>query len=428
MIEQFTVSNFYSIREAQTLSFIPSRDDSMKEYYTHEICSDVRLLKIGIVYGSNASGKSNMLMALDYFKHLMTERPSSRAETLEFLPFLLDKNSRDEHSKMEMSFYLNAERYLLSVEFDSKRIYHEALKVYENRRPSIIYTRIYDNDKDQSIVSFGQKAHLKKSSQKTITGITINNCCVLAAFGQSNVEISRLNDVYNYFIHGIQNRLQPQMSMINYVKKRLKNDQNNEIKQFILKVLKASDFNITDFTLEEAETSLPADVEKAIKRREINDAITQAHTENLSFTNNLLFTHSVDNGNFPLNESVESQGTKRFMGMAMFLYELIKQNKTILIDEAESSIHYELLAYFIKLFLANSHGTAQLLITTHDINLLDEDFIRRDIIWFTDKDESGVTKLNRLSGLGLHKTLSPYNAYRQGKLSNLPFLGSIFLN
>ena len=69
-----------------------------------------------------------------------------------------------------------------------------------------------------------------------------------------------------------------------------------------------------------------------------------------------------------------------------------------------------------------------MLLTTHDINLLNEDFIRRDTIWFTDKDELGETKIVRLSSLGLHKNLSPYNAYKQGKLVKLPFLGSQYIN
>ena len=70
-----------------------------------------------------------------------------------------------------------------------------------------------------------------------------------------------------------------------------------------------------------------------------------------------------------------------------------------------------------------------MILTTHDLNLLNEDFIRRDTIWFTEKDDdNGETKLIRLSSLGLHKNLSPYNAYRQGKLVKLPFLGSLFLD
>ena len=99
-----------------------------------------------------------------------------------------------------------------------------------------------------------------------------------------------------------------------------------------------------------------------------------------------------------------------------------------MIDEIESSLHFELLSYFVRVYLANNTGTSQLLFATHDINLLDEDFIRRDTIWFTDKNEDAETELIRLSSLGLHKNLSPYNAYRQGKLIKLPFTGTIYMD
>lgn len=142
----------------------------------------------------------------------------------------------------------------------------------------------------------------------------------------------------------------------------------------------------------------------------------------------LLFKHKTDNGVFNLSEDFESRGTIRLLGMAVLLEELLLKQRFIPIDEVETSIHYELLSYFIKVFLANSEGTSQLLLTTHDINLLNEDCIRRDAIWFTDKDSCGETQLIRMSSLGLHKNLSPYNAYKQGKLVKLPFWSSPYLN
>ena len=142
----------------------------------------------------------------------------------------------------------------------------------------------------------------------------------------------------------------------------------------------------------------------------------------------LTFKHKAGDSLYELSEEYESNGTMRFLGMAVILNFLLKTNRFVPIDEVETSIHYELLAYFIKVFLANSNGTSQILLTTHDINLLNEDFIRRDTIWFTDKNELGETKIVRLSSLGLHKNLSPYNAYKQGKLVKLPFLGSQYIN
>ena len=118
----------------------------------------------------------------------------------------------------------------------------------------------------------------------------------------------------------------------------------------------------------------------------------------------------------------------RFMGMTTILKQLLFDSHFIAIDELETSIHYELLSYLIKVFIANSDNTSQLLFTTHDINLLNEDFVRRDTVWFTDKNSEGETHIERLSSMGLHKNLSPYNAYKQGKLVDLPFLGSQYLD
>ena len=125
---------------------------------------------------------------------------------------------------------------------------------------------------------------------------------------------------------------------------------------------------------------------------------------------------------------MESSGTIRFLGMLVILNYVLKSNRIVPIDEVETSIHYELLSYFIRVFLKNSDHASQLLLTSHDINLLNEDFIRRDTIWFTDKNQDGETNLVRLSSLGLHKHLSPYNAYKQGKLVKLPLLGDVCLN
>lgn len=105
----------------------------------------------------------------------------------------------------------------------------------------------------------------------------------------------------------------------------------------------------------------------------------------------LFFTHHTTNGDIELDEDLESMGTKRYMGLATVLYDLLARGVFLPIDEIETSIHYELLSYFIRVFLVNSKKHSQLIMTTHDINLLDENYIRRDTIWFTDKNDCGET-------------------------------------
>ncbi len=429
MIAEFTVENFYSIRSTQKISFEPSSDSFMSDEYTYEVKDGVRLLKVGIIYGANASGKSNVLGAIEFFKMLVLRVPKGRNDTTRAVPFLLDKASKTKMTKMSMSFYVNQLKYILSFELDKKRIYSETLTVYESIRPTKLYSRSYNPDTDSSVIEFGTNLKMAKKNQDAIAGNTINNCSVLAAFGNSNVEKTKLNDVYDYFAKQVKDVLAPGMLLSGYVKRHLDKDKDGDLKKFILNFLKASDFNIEDVTLHEEEELITPELEQLIQKAPIDDDAKSKMLKKGKITNTeLTFTHRAGDGLYELSEEYESNGTMRFLGMAVILNFLLKKNQFVLIDEVETSIHYELLSYFIKVFLANSNQTSQMLLTTHDINLLNEEFIRRDTIWFTDKDEQGETNVVRLSALGLHKNLSPYNAYKQGKLVKLPFLGSQYFD
>ena len=429
MIAEFSIENFFSIKSAQKISFEPSVDTFMSDEYSYEVKEGVRLLKVGIIYGANASGKTNILNAIEFFKILVLRMPKDRNEKTGVVPFMLDDISRNETTKLSMAFYINQSKYILSFELDAKHIYSETLIVYDSIRPTKLYNRSYDDSTDSTTIDFGVNLKMTKKSQDVISGNTINNCSVLAAFGKSNVERTKLNDVYDYFAKQVKDVLAPGMLLSGYVKSRLDKDETGDLKKFILNFLKASDFNIEDVVLHEEEELITPELEQLIQNAPIDkDAKAEMLRKGKITNTELTFKHKVGDKVYDLSEKYESNGTMRFLGMAVILNFLLKTNRFVSIDEVETSIHYELLAYFIKVFLANSNRTSQMLLTTHDINLLNEDFIRRDTIWFTDKDELGETKIVRLSSLGLHKNLSPYNAYKQGKLVKLPFLGSQYIN
>ena len=428
MIAEFTIENFFSIKSPQKISFEPSSDNFMSDEYSYEVKDGVRLLKLGIIYGANASGKTNILNAVEFFRMLVLRMPKDRNEKTGVVPFMLDDTSRNEKTKMSMVFYINQSKYILTFELDSKYIYSETLVVYDSIRPTKLYSRNYNATTDSTTIDFGTNLKMPRKSQDVISGNTINNCSVLAAFGKSNVERTKLNDVYDYFAKQVKDILAPGMLLSGYVKSQLDKDETGDLKKFILNFLKASDFNIEDVVLHEEEELITPELEQLIQNAPIDNEAKAEMLRKGKITNaELTFKHKVGDKLYDLSEEYESNGTMRFLGMAVILNFLLKTNRFVL-DEVETSIHYELLAYFIKVFLANSEGTSQMLLTTHDINLLNEDFIRRDTIWFTDKDEYGETKIVRLSSLGLHKNLSPYNAYKQGKLVKLPFLGSQYIN
>lgn len=396
MIAEFNVENYCSIRSRQTLSFVPSADSSLEDLYMVEVKPGVRLLKMGVLYGSNASGKTKVLQALSFFAQWLTMVPTDKSKPIDVIPFLLDKESRNHPTTMQMEFYLEQERYILTVRMTQNRVLEEKLVVYPSVQPALLYERTYNEQTDSSEIRFGKILNLGSKSQDTITGRTLNNCSVIAAFAQSNVEGSRLNIVYKWLTNCFPKMISPDFSIRDYLHQSLELG-NAALKPFVLNLLKASDFNITDFHIPQGDSTI-------------------------------VFQHHSSSFDGELPEQMESEGTMRFMAMAALEKALVCDKVCLNIDEIETSLHYELLTYFLRIFLANSTNGSQLLFATHDINLLDEDFIRRDVVWFTDKNMDGETRLLRLSGMGLHKNLSPYHAYRQGKLVPLPFLGSAYLN
>ncbi len=430
MIAEFKIRNFYSLRNEQTLSFIPTNDDTSRDIYTEEVADGVSLLKIGCIYGSNASGKTNILKALDFFSQFMVNDGLNKGDEIGVVPFLLDDVSDKERTQFEMSFYLNREKYKLNLVLDNKVIYEETLQVYSSVQPTLLYKRTYNPEKDATDIVFGGKVGLVKKSREAIEGNTFNKRTVIAAFGMSNVEKSRLNLVYDFFSQKIAPIMYPQSSLMGFTKRRITRDRDGRLKRFILHFLKASDFNISDIAIHEEEVSITPEMELVIKNTSAmpEKAKEEILKKGTLHSDEMFFVHHTSKGDKELDEELESRGTKRYMGLATILYDLLVHGVILPIDEIESSIHYELLSYFIKVFLVNSKRSGQLIISTHDINLLDEDYIRRDVIWFTDKNDCGETQLIRLSTLGLHKTLSVYNAYRQEKLVNLPFLDSIYMD
>lgn len=430
MIAEFKIKNFYSLRDEQTLSFIPTNDDTSRNIYTEEVADGVSLLKIGFVYGSNASGKTNILKALDFFAQVMVDDSLNKSDDIGVVPFLLDDVSENDRTQFEMTFYLNREKYKLNLALDNKVIYEETLLVYSSVQPTLLYKRTYNADKDATDIVFGGKVGLVKKSRDAIEGNTFNKRTLIAAFGKSNVEKSRLNLVYDFFSKGIAPIMYPQSDLMGFTKRRIKSDRDGRLKRFILHFLKASDFNISDISIHEEEVALTPEMEMMIKNTSAMPEMAKEEIlrKGTLHSDEMFFVHQTSNGDKELDEELESRGTKRYMGLATILYDLLVHGVILPVDEIETSIHYELLSFFIKVFLVNSKRGGQLIVSTHDINLLDEDYIRRDVIWFTDKKDGGETQLIRLSTLGLHKSLSVYNAYRQEKLVNLPFLDSIYMD
>ena len=418
MILQFKVKNFLSIRDEQTLDFTASTDNTYEEFAVVKI-KNVRISKLGVIYGPNASGKSNILKAL-FWLFMFATNEDFRKQSLGtgLVPFKMDKDSRNEHSFMSLIFYIGDSRYEYSIELNSERIYHEEMYYYPNSRKALVYERTWNPEKKSSSVTFGPLLKLTATQKLFIESNCVANATVLSTYQNSNVDRNgMLDDILEYMKTHILAALNARTDITSFANDMMKN--MKEIKPFIRDMLVQADFNITDMYLKEDNN------EQSIMMSKNMD------NDDLLFDpkplDDLYFTHQTPFYTGDMNDTEESEGTLRMYGLSALLFLLIKQNQILLGDEMENSLHYDLFTHFIKTFLVNSER-GQLIFSTHSLMLLDEEFIRRDMVYFTNKNEAGATEIYRAKDFGLHKEVSILNAYRAGKLGAKPNLGSIFTN
>ena len=197
MIRDFWVKNYLSIRDQQELSFVAKGPSS--ELVT-EVADGVFLYKLGILYGSNASGKSNMLIAMnEVFRLLIMPKSAATAEIGGCIPFVLAK---DEPTEMHVSFYADDTRYDYDVKFNGKHILSEALYYYPNKSKSLFYERSFVGENVQADIKFGASLKLQVKTQESIRENTLNNHSVLSVCRKAALkeDIAPFNTLHNWIM------------------------------------------------------------------------------------------------------------------------------------------------------------------------------------------------------------------------------------
>ncbi|MGY5353456.1 AAA family ATPase [Wenyingzhuangia sp. IMCC45467] len=426
MILEFKVKNYLSFREEQVLSFEPSTDKEYESQYCVEVKEGVKILKLGLVYGANASGKTNLLKALEFLRRFVLIQKKDKTKETDALSFQFDNSYIEEPSEFELSFYLNKIKYVYSVILDNDKVLVENLIYYPGTQPAVFFERQFDSKKQQSIVKFGGTINLKASDKKLLQGLTLKNSSVFSAFSKVNIEKSIFDEVFNWFNDDFMQLIKPSTDLFGWTSSNIEKD--NTCKDFVLEVLQQADFNISSIDIDEEEIEIDEKLETKISSMNIPDEMKEEILQKkILKAKEITFEHTTALMKKNLPKNLESSGTVRYYGLGGVLNKLLSSNTFLCIDEIENSLHYDLVAHFIKTFLMNSKNS-QLLFSTHDINLLNEDFLRRDTVWFVDKNEFGASELYSLLDFKLHKNLSPYNAYKIGKLGAKPELGEIILS
>lgn len=415
MLIEFTVTNYRSIKERQVLSMLPAgriKKETLPENLIDETSNQyhLNLLKSTILYGANASGKSNLLKAFHTLHQLVIHSADYKVgEGIPLYdPFKLDKNTEKQPTVLSIDFIAKDNyRYLYTIAFTAQKFVEESLFFYPKLKKTKLFVR------ENETISYGEKFEGNKQ-----VGF-YENQLLLSKVGTN--PITSLIEPYLL----IKNR------MVVYFLDQLTFNHTliNEIGQLLLKAEKLA-FSIPPKQfLNEVLKNFATGIEgiKVVKKK-------TKHTKK-EFTDFELFTiHDtyLNNEAFSkiyFNLTEESTGTQNLLLSAFLIYLALMTESLVVIDELDKSLHALLTKKLLNLFTVGNANHAQLIFTTHDVTLLDAALFRRDQIWFAEKDEYGATEFFPLSDFtGISKVKPLEEWYLRGRFGAIPIFDDLRIN
>lgn len=425
MIQELRFKNFLSFREETTFSFEADKSKDMEDVQVITMPDGVRLLKFALVYGANASGKSNLLNAFEFLNVFWLKKSNDSEDGTDVQPFMLDKETPNQPSVFDLKFYVEGDRYWYHLELDKNAVINERLYIYKSVQPTLLFKRDLENN--FSKLSFNN-AVLKVSStaQEKLELDCLKNISFFAAKGNANIDLGEIDKVRNWIKEKMLPSILPYTQMYEYAEKKINKDE--KLKSHILSFLHKADFNISGINSEIVKEVISNDMMKLIETSSMPEEDKEKLKKDGTFdTIRTTFIHKVKNSRgeeeYPFSEYQQSVGTKRMIGVESAIYSAENKSAFLCIDELESSLHPDLMEFLIQKFLENKESQSQLLISTHCLELLNltDDLIRKDSVWFTQKDESGNTELYSLIEFsGLNKMSSILKSYKNGRFGAKP--------
>ena len=434
MLIDFTIRNFMSYRDEVSLSMVAST--TVKECESSEGYSNVsvlengkRYLRTAAIYGANGSGKSTMIAAMDIFKSmvLLSFVDESIVKRLSLLCYRFDVERTKEPISMQIIFICKGERYRYGFEVGQNKVLTEWLYVLleGSTKESYCFKREGQNIKVNSKVVKGARGVDTK---------TRSNALFLSTAAQFNVEVAmRVKEWFRKrfnILSGLDD------NTLAYTARAFMH--NPLIRQQILNMIGIVDNCIKDMSIKEnvrvvnpqapsfeilsnLGIHLPAEANQRIEQHELE--IQATHD---------LYDNGAVIGKEQLNFKFESLGTTKLFALLGPFFDTIQNGGVLIIDEFGASLHTQLSVELLKLFYSTMNALgAQLIITTHDTNLLRKDLLRRDQIWFAEKSAEGASTLYSLVEYKINQANSVRNDasfskdYLLGRYGAIPYFGNI---
>lgn len=421
MIQELKIRNFLSFKDEVTFSFKASNDKFAEESQVVTINENTRLLRFAIVYGYNASGKSNLLSALDFLSYFWSAKPKDLDSKTGTVPFKLDGVSADKPSGFELVFYVQNTKFWYQLELDQHQVYLEKLSYYKTTQPIMLFERTLKDG--QSEILFNPKAVKISSAAKDLISLNcLKNTSFFVARNLVNVNLPVIDEAKEWMRNQLMPIVSPSTGLTAYAQRKVTG--NEALTRYLVKFLHEADFNVTDISTNVISKQLTDEAVRLLTEgSDDSDGDSAEETERIKKELTIrqiqtIFEHTVENDNgtekYRMDKKDESVGTMRTFGIETALYEALKSQAVLPVDEWETSLHPKLQEKMLFEYL-RTNSRSQLIVTTHNDGLLDlvDDLIRKDSVWFTEKKQSGVTDLYKLTDFrGVNRLSSIREAYR----------------
>jgi AAA15 family ATPase/GTPase len=423
MLIEFTVKNFKSLRDEQTLSMVASnyfsenKDDLIKKDIPG--MSKYKFLPCSVILGSNASGKTSLLQAIATLQRMVLSSFEQKpGYGLLYAPFRLDKKHKNEPTEFTIVFEVQTVRFEYSVSYTQSTVISESLAAFPKAREQLWFERNYNHETKQSKC----KTHSRYLNVPTeITELLRDDTLFLSLLIRLNYE--SIKQIASWFTNqlAVVDRTPdvPQEPLRNYSIDLLDGKTGtDEMRRKMKDIIREADFGILDGEVVKAPApEIPVEWESLLPP-DFKDADWKT----------VQFIHQGEDGTHTFSYDEESAGTKRLFEIAGPIIDVLESGKTVLIDEMDASMHPLLVREIVGLF--QSHKTnpynAQLLFTAHDSNVLEHGLLRRDQIWFTKKRRDGSSVLYPLSDYKIRTRDAIASGYLVGRYDAIPVIPKLF--
>lgn len=423
MILEFSVTNYRSIRETQSLRMTVSK------YYKgleETNCFDAgvnglpKLLRSAVIYGPNAAGKSNLLRALHFMQmFVLLSHSHQEGRAINTAPFALNSHTQDESSEFEIFFVQDNVRYQYGFAVSRMRVTREWLLAFPQGKMQRWYEREYDVQADKERWYFGSKF---TGRRRLWQDATRKNALFLSTAIQLNNE--QLKPVFGWF--------QEKLAVIlpgAQINLQLSIDQcaSEEGMQRIMRFLNSADIGISGIEVKKIPIPpmkpemLPPEMPQPLKEQVLRD-IQGKEIPDVRFLHK---TNAGESVSFQFSD--ESDGTRKLFAYAGPWLDVLSKGRILFFDELDTSLHPLMVRFMIGLIQnpeINKHN-AQLIFTTHDTSVLDTELFRRDQVWFVEKDREQSSRLYPLSDFRPRKGEALEKGYLNGRYGALPFIGEL---